>query len=102
MHISGRFNQPGSKTANTTVTATQPTAGQVAPPPDEFEAYNVTQDPTEQRNLVNSPLHAATVATLSKLLYEQRKLKLLSPTKEPWADGAFVQFPPENNPTQLP
>lgn len=79
MHISGRFNQPGSKTATTTVTATQPTAGQVAPPPDEFEAYNVTQDPTEQR-----------------------KLKLLSPTKEPWADGAFVQFPPENNPTQLP
>ena len=100
--ISGRFNQPGSKTATTTVTATQPTAGQVAPPPDEFEAYNVTQDPTEQRNLVNSPLHAATVATLSKLLDEQRKLKRLSPTMEPWADGSFVQFPPENNPTQLP
>ncbi|MDI1288747.1 MAG: hypothetical protein PSX37_02190, partial [bacterium] len=99
---SGRFNVPGAKTTTTTVTAANPTSGQVAPPPDQFEVYNVTQDPAELVNLYSVPAAAQTVATLGKLLDEQRKLKRLTPTDEPWADGSAVQFPPMNNPPQLP
>ena len=99
---SGRFNTPGTKTATTTVTALQPTSGQVAPPADQFECYNLAQDPAELRNLYTDAGSAQTVATLGKLLDEQRKLKRLTPTDQPWADGSAVQFPPENNPTKLP
>jgi choline-sulfatase len=99
---SGRFNTPGAKTSTTTVKAAQPTNGQVAPPPDEFELYNVTVDPVELNNLYADPDYATVVETMSSLLSEQRTRKRLEPTMEPWADGSFVQFPPQNNPIQLP
>ncbi len=99
---SGRFNVPGDKTATTTVTAQQPTNGQVAPPADEFELYNLTLDPAELSNLYPDPAFAGVVSKMASLLSDQRQLKRLTPTQQPWADGSFVQFPPENNPTQLP
>ena len=39
---------------------------------------------------------------MATLLDEQRRRKRLEPTSQPWADGSFVQFPPQNNPIQLP
>ena len=99
---SGRFNTPGAKTATTTVKAQPPASGQVAPPADEFELYNVTVDPAELTNLYADPDVADVLAQMSSLLDDQRTRKRLTPTMEPWADGSFVQFPPQNNPVQLP
>ncbi len=91
--VSGVVNQPGTKTATTVVKAAQPTTGQIAPPPDEFEAYNVTRDPTEMNNLASDPGSADTISLLQRLLQEQRALKRLTPQLEPWADGSQQQFP---------
>ena len=49
------------------------------PEPEEFEMYNVTQDPMELNNLSGSPLHAAMEAHLANLLVEQREIKRLRP-----------------------
>lgn len=46
---------------------------------DEFEMYNVTDDPTELENLYDRPLFAAEQATLLALLQEQCFLKRLTP-----------------------
>jgi choline-sulfatase len=99
---SGRFNTPGPKTATTNVKAAQPSAGQVPPPPDEFELYNVSADPAELSNLFGVAAWAQVQSTMATLLDEQRRRKRLEPTSQPWADGSFVQFPPQNNPIQLP
>ena len=42
------MDAPGNKTASTTV---KPIDGDVSPIPDQFECYNVTQDPLEMTNL---------------------------------------------------
>ena len=60
--IPGPVNQPGTKVAQTTVKAANPTNGQVAPPADQFELYNATVDPAELTNLYGNPNYAATQA----------------------------------------
>ncbi len=47
--------------------------------PDEFEMYNVTQDPMELQNLSGTSANAAMEANLAGLLVEQTKLKRLRP-----------------------
>ena len=49
------------------------------PEPDEFEMYNVTQDPMELKNLSGSSLHASMETHLANLLDEQRETKRLRP-----------------------
>ncbi len=65
---SGRFDTAGSKTATTTVKALQPTSGQVATPPDEFEVYIVPQDTTEMRTLYSASAAAPTGAIWRELI----------------------------------
>ena len=91
--IEGRANQPGRKIATTTVKAPNPTSGQVAPPADQFEMYNLADDPTEMTNLAGNADYADVQATLQTMLNAQRTKKLLSPTMQPWADGTMKQFP---------
>ena len=73
--------------------APNPTSGQVAPPADQFELYNVTVDPTEMTNLNGNPDYADVQQEMQGLLNAQRVLKRLSPTMQPWADGTAKQFP---------
>jgi choline-sulfatase len=49
------------------------------PEADEFEMYNVTQDPMELHNLSGVPAYAAMEAHLARLLEEQREIKRLRP-----------------------
>ena len=77
--IVGSLTTPGAKTATTTVTSLAPTAGQIAPPADQIECYNVTIDPTELRNLADDRASAITVAALRVLLDQQRATKRLVP-----------------------
>lgn len=92
--IPGPVNQPGNKVAQTTVKATNPTAGQVAPPADQFELYNATADPAELANLYGNAAYADTPGGDGKLLQAQRDAKRLTPLQEPWASrGSTQQFP---------
>ena len=91
--VPGPVNRPGTRVATTTVKAANPTGGQVAPPADQFEMYNVTRDPAEIDNLYGNSTHAQTQALLVARLNEQRTTKRLSPTTQPWADGSSQQFP---------
>ena len=91
--IPGQVNSPGNHVAVTTVKAVNPTAGQVAPPADEFEMYNVTRDPGELTNLAGNSDYRAQQQLLSQLLTEQRAAKRLAPTEQPWANGSLKQFP---------
>jgi choline-sulfatase len=50
-----------------------------APLPDEFEMYNLSQDPMELHNLAGDPAHAQTEMTLRGLLSEQCTQKRLRP-----------------------
>ena len=88
--VSGVVNQPGTKTATTVVKTAQPTTGQIGPAPDQYEVYNVTQDPLELSNLASNPNSAATVSLLQGILNEQRTLKRLTPVTQPWADNALL------------
>ena len=92
--IPGNASSPGNHVAVTTVTALNPTDGQVAPPPDEFEMYNLTRDPAELTNLAGNPDYAQQQQALAQLLAAQRTAKRLAPTQQPWADGSLKQFPP--------
>lgn len=49
------------------------------PEPEEFEMYNLTDDPMELDNLAGSPAHAATEAVLRNLLRDQCAQKRLTP-----------------------
>ena len=91
--VPGPVNRPGTRVATTTVKAANPTGGQVAPPADQFEMYNVTRDPAEMDNLYGNRTHAQTQALLVARLNEERTTKRLSPTTQPWADGSSQQFP---------
>ncbi|HBJ73405.1 MAG TPA: hypothetical protein DDY88_06830 [Actinobacteria bacterium] len=91
--VAGKVNSSGAKTATTVVKSATPSAGQVAPPADQFELYNVTRDPAELTNLYGNSDYAATQTLLSRLLAEQRSAKRLTPTQQPWADGTAQQFP---------
>lgn len=92
-YVPGQVDAPGRRVAITTVKTTAPTDGQIAPPADQFEMYNVTQDPTEQNNLYGNPDYQGQQAALAKLLQAERNAKRLQPTLEPWADGSMQQFP---------
>ncbi|MDO9486085.1 MAG: sulfatase-like hydrolase/transferase [Actinomycetota bacterium] len=91
--VSGKVNSSGAKTATTVVKAANPTAGQIAPPADQFEMYNLERDPAELTNLYGNADFSVTQSLLSKLLGEQRTAKRLTPTEQPWADGTAQQFP---------
>ena len=91
--IPGQVNSPGNHVAVTTVKAINPTSGQIAPPPDEFEMYNLTLDPAELSNLAGNTDYKAQQQLLAGLLNAQRAAKRLAPTEQPWADGSLKQFP---------
>ena len=90
--IKGQVNTPGNKVAVTTVKTTNPTDGQIAPPPDEWELYCTSRDPMELNNLYGNPAAGPQFEILLKELNVQRALKRRQPTDEPWADGSAVQF----------
>jgi choline-sulfatase len=50
------------------------------PQPEEFELYNLTDDPMELENLAGRAQHAPTEAILRRVLEEQSKTKRLTPT----------------------
>ena len=50
------------------------------PRPEEFELYNLTDDPLELENLAGRAQHAPTEVTLRQLMEEQSKTKRLTPT----------------------
>ncbi len=91
--VPGLVNKPGNRVAVTTVTATNPTSGQTAPPADQFELYNVTADPTEMTNLYTNSGSVGFLMIMQRLLAEQREQKRLNPITQPWADGSMRQFP---------
>ena len=91
--VAGRANQPGTKVATTTVKAPNPASGQVAPPADQFELYNLSTDPTEMANLAGNSSYALVQRQMQDLLNVQRAKKRLAPTMQPWADGTAQQFP---------
>lgn len=91
--VSGPVNQPGTKVAQTTVKALNPTSGQVAPPADEFELYNVTADPAEMSNLYGNPQFSEPQQLMVEFLAAERAAKRLTPVQTPWADGTAQQFP---------
>lgn len=91
--VPGQVNAPGSRPAVTTVKAPNPTNGQVAPPPDEFELYNLSLDPAELTNLYANSAYAGPQAVLARLLKAEREAKRLAPVQQPWADGSMQQFP---------
>lgn len=91
--VPGQVNQPGQKTATTTVKAINPTAGQVAPPADQYELYNATVDPLEMNNLYNNSQFSTVQQTMVTLMTKERTAKRLTPQEEPWADGTAQQFP---------
>lgn len=68
----GRQDQAGEKVTTTTV-KTQPVA-------DQIEVYNVTEDPTELRNLARDPQRAGVVGRLAQLLADQRQQRRLTPS----------------------
>lgn len=90
--IKGIVNQPGTKVATTTVKTTNPTNGQIAPPPDQWEMYCTSRDPMELNNLYGNPVHGPQFEILLKELNIQSNVKRLVPTEQPWADGSAVQF----------
>ena len=91
--VAGTVNASGSKTATTVVKQVNPGPGQIAPPADQFEMYNVTRDPAELTNLYGNADFSVTQNLLSGLLSEQRTAKRLTPTQQPWANGTAQQFP---------
>jgi choline-sulfatase len=91
--VPGRINVPGPRVAETTVKNFNPTGGQIAPPADQFELYNVTEDPAEMDNLYGNSTYSGVQALMAKELNRQRSEKRLTPTTEPWADGSARQFP---------
>jgi choline-sulfatase len=90
--IMGQVNTPGNKVAVTTVMAANPTDGQIAPPPDQWELYCTSRDPMELDNLYGNSAYGPQLEILLKELNVQRNVKRLSPTSQPWADGSAVQF----------
>ena len=91
--VPGRVDEPGKRVALTTVKTMEPTGDQVGPASEEYELYNVTQDPAELNNLAGQRAYAEQQRALSELLKAQRTLKRLSPQEQPWADGTMQQFP---------
>ena len=91
--VPGRVNVPGPRVAETTVKNFNPTGGQIAPPADQFELYNVTEDPAEMDNLYGNSTYTGVQAIMAKELNRQRSEKRLTPKTEPWADGSARQFP---------
>jgi arylsulfatase A-like enzyme len=91
--VPGPVNKSGNRVAVTTVKAVNPTTGQIAPPADQFELYNLTVDPTEMTNLYTDSAASGTLKIMQVILQEQRTAKRLSPVDQPWADGSMRQFP---------
>ena len=90
--IKGQVNTPGTKVAVTTVKTANPTDGQIAPPPDQWELYCTSRDPMELDNLYGNAAYAPQFEILLKELNVQSNVKRLAPTAQPWADGSAVQF----------
>lgn len=93
-YVPGKVDAPGQRVATTTVkVASNPTDGQVLPPADQFEMYNLTVDPLELSNLAGNADYSTVQQIMAKLLKEERAAKRLMPTVQPWADGSLQQFP---------
>jgi len=73
--VDGKVTDAGTHAAEITV--------KNSPVAEEFEVYNVSQDPTELRNLAGDPAFAAVIATLTGMLIQQRREKRLEPTLQP-------------------
>lgn len=69
----GPINLPGEHDVDATKRV------KFVPQNEEFEMYNVSNDPMELENLYNHPAHLVTQAQLSNILDEQRALKRLRP-----------------------
>jgi len=91
--IPGPVNRPGNRVAQTTVKTMNPTNGQIAPPADQFEMYNVTADPGEMSNLYGDAEYADIQKLMASKLTRERTTKRLTPVTQPWADGSMQQFP---------
>ncbi len=91
--IPGPVNRPGNRVAQTTVKTMNPTNGQIAPPADQFEMYNVTADPGEMSNLYGNAEYADIQQLMASKLTRERTTKRLTPVTQPWADGSMQQFP---------
>jgi Sulfatase. len=91
--VPGQYNTPGERVAVTTVKSLNPGQGETAPPPDEFELYNVTRDPAEMLNLYGVAEHQPRLRALQAILDAERASKRLEPTFQPWADGTAQQLP---------
>jgi len=90
--IKGPVNAPGNKVAVTTVKTANPSADEIAPPPDQWELYCTSRDPMELTNLYGNPAAGPQFEILLKELNIQSNLKRRQPTNEPWADGSAIQF----------
>lgn len=66
--------QPGTYELPFQVTVKQ------TPRPDEFEMYNVSDDPLELQNLYNDGIHTSQQNQLAQLLQQQRCAKRLVPS----------------------
>ncbi len=86
-YTQGAVNAEGDKTTTTTVKYTDPRPGQNGPAADEWECYNVEEDPLELTNLYGDPRYADTIAELTALLQQQVDTKRIEPRVAPWADG---------------
>jgi len=91
--VPGLVSTPGPRAATTTVKTMNPTSGQIGPAPDQFEMYNLTEDPAELTNLAGNSDYAAQQQVLAKMLEVERSVKRLQPQTAPWADGSSQQFP---------
>jgi len=77
--IVGSSLLPTTKEATTVVKQLTSGPGVIAPPPDEFEMYNMTVDRNELDNLYDNGAYAVVQAQLATLLTEQRDAKRLVP-----------------------
>ena len=70
---------PTTKEATTVVKQLTSGPGVIAPPPDEFELYNMTVDLNELDNLYGNGAYAAVQSQMEAILTEQRDAKRLVP-----------------------
>ncbi|MDA2987079.1 MAG: sulfatase-like hydrolase/transferase [Actinomycetota bacterium] len=86
-YTEGSANAPGEKTTTTTVKYAKPVLGQSGPAEDEWECYNVDDDPMELTNLYGDARYADTIAELKIMLQQQVDAKRIEPREISWANG---------------
>ena len=86
-YTEGSANAPGEKTTTTTVKYAKPVLGQSGPAEDEWECYNVDEDPMELTNLYGDARYADTIAELKIMLQQQVDAKRIEPREISWGGG---------------